>query len=133
MIRRQPTVADFMTPQPHTVRNDQSIAAARKRMAELGVRHLPVLHGGKLVGLVSERDLLLASGPGGVDPAHALVEDVAVERLHEVPPDALLRDVARTMAIERIGSAIVTRDGELLGVFTTVDACRALAHMLSET
>jgi len=52
------TVADYMTDQPVTVAPDDDLAVAARRMAELGVRHLPVVDGHQLVGVLSIRDLL---------------------------------------------------------------------------
>lgn len=53
-------VADYMTEQPVTVAPDDDLEVAARRMAELGVRHLPVVDGNRLVGVLSMRDLLLA-------------------------------------------------------------------------
>lgn len=52
------TVADYMTDRPVTVAPDDDLAVAARRMAELGVRHLPVVDGHRLVGVLSMRDLL---------------------------------------------------------------------------
>jgi CBS domain-containing protein len=51
-------VADYMTGKPVTVRPDEDVEVAARRMAELGVRHLPVVDGRRLVGVLSIRDLL---------------------------------------------------------------------------
>jgi CBS domain-containing protein len=67
-------VADYMTDRPVTVRPDEDVEVAARRMAELGVRHLPVVDGDQLVGVLSMRDLLapaatpasaVAPAPGG--------------------------------------------------------------------
>ncbi len=50
-------VADYMTDRPVTVRPDEDLEVAARRMATLGVRHLPVVDGGRLVGVLSMRDL----------------------------------------------------------------------------
>jgi acetoin utilization protein AcuB len=49
--------------------------------------------------------------------------------VYKVPPDAALRSVAREMAKRKLGSAIVTEGNRVQGVFTTVDALRALAEL----
>ncbi len=51
---------------------------------------------------------------------------------YTVSPDAPLRDVARTMAEQKFGSAVVVDGDEVTGVFTTTDALRALAAVLGE-
>jgi len=53
------TVADYMTDRPVTVAPDDDLALAAHRMGELGVRHLPVVEGHHLVGMLSMRDLLV--------------------------------------------------------------------------
>jgi CBS domain-containing protein len=54
-------VADYMTDRPVTVGSDEDVQVAARRMAELGVRHLPVVDGGRLVGVLSMRDLLASA------------------------------------------------------------------------
>jgi CBS domain-containing protein len=56
-------VADYMTDRPTTADPNEDVRAAARRMAELGVRHLPVVDGGHLVGVLSMRDLLIPAAP----------------------------------------------------------------------
>ena len=58
------TVADYMTPAPEVLRPDSELAEAAHTMLQLGVRHLPVVQNGRLVGVLSMRDVL---GAGEVD------------------------------------------------------------------
>jgi acetoin utilization protein AcuB len=53
------------------------------------------------------------------------------EDLYAVPPDAPLDEVVDTMAEKRYGSAIIVQNNRVVGVFTTVDACRALSELLN--
>jgi len=53
-------VVEYMTEQPVTVAPDDDLEVAARRMAELGVRHLPVVDGGRLVSVLSMRDLLMS-------------------------------------------------------------------------
>jgi CBS domain-containing protein len=59
-------VSDYMTPAPEVLRSDSELADAAKAMLTLGVRHLPVVQGGRLVGVLSMRDVL-GAGPAGPD------------------------------------------------------------------
>lgn len=120
------TVSEHMTPSPFTIGNDQPLARAHALMAEHKIRHLPVLHGGKLVGIVSMGDLHLLETLGKVDLAGATVDEAMTPEPYVVPPDARLRDVAAEMAKHKYGTAIVAREGKVVGIFTTVDALRAL-------
>ncbi|MEW5849565.1 MAG: CBS domain-containing protein [Myxococcota bacterium] len=123
------TVASFMTPNPVTIERDQPLSAASFLMRENGIRHLPVTDGEHVVGLVSERDLSLVLNFKDVDPEESPVEEAMTEAPYVVRPDTPLHEVARTMAENRFGSALVMDGDQLVGVFTTVDALRVLERM----
>jgi acetoin utilization protein AcuB len=130
MSRQNPRIEAVMTKSPHSIGVEQTLERARTVMTEHGVRHLPVLHGGKLVGVVTERDVHLVESLQGVNPKLVTVSDAMSEAVYCVPPDALLVDVAREMAEHKYGSTVVVNGGKVVGIFTTVDACRALAESL---
>ena len=115
----------------HSIGRAQTLATAQKRMHEFHVRHLPVLDGGRLLGIVSERDLAMVATFPGVDPETMSVDEAMTDDPYAVRPDTELAEVARTMAEKRIGAAVVMEDGQVLGIFTTVDACRVLAERLT--
>jgi acetoin utilization protein AcuB len=119
-----------MTANPHSVGADQPLAVAHKMMREHGIRHLPVLRGGELVGLVSQRDLYLVETLREVDPAVATVEEAMSQSTYAVAPKTPLAKVARVMAAKKYGCAVVMEDGDVVGIFTAVDALRALASLL---
>jgi CBS domain-containing protein len=60
------------------------------------------------------------------------VRDAYVEKACIVPASTPVSKVARLMADNRIGSAIVTKHDKLVGIFTVTDACRALAEVLND-
>jgi acetoin utilization protein AcuB len=125
-------VRTFMTPSPHTVGRQQSLRVARSLMREHHIRHLPVLDGGKLVGVLSERDLGVAEGLSAADPAAITVEEAMTAATYVVAPDAPLETVAAEMAELKLGSAVVMEAGHVVGVFTSVDALTALVTLLRE-
>jgi acetoin utilization protein AcuB len=121
------TVSAWMTLQPHTIGDDQSLLVARERMHHWQVRHLPVLHGGHLVGVLSERDVAMVESLQG-DLGRLRVEEAMTAEPWTTEPDAPLAQVAAAMAEQRIGTAVVVEGGDrVIGVFTTTDALRALA------
>jgi acetoin utilization protein AcuB len=124
-------VGKYMTAAPHTIGVEQSLAMARRLMSEHQVRHLPVLHGGDLVGVLSDREVeSLESLPGS---GQLTVEEAMVSDVYVTSAQAPLDTVAEEMARRRVGSAVVVADEErdkVLGVFTAVDALRALADAL---
>lgn len=123
-------VSQYMTPSPHTIGAEQSLSRAHELMRAHSIRHLPVLHGGKLVGIVTERDLHLVETLADVDDKSVPVEDAMMTVPYEVQPETPLDEVAQVMAEHKYGSAVVTKAGHVVGMLTTVDICRALADAL---
>jgi acetoin utilization protein AcuB len=99
-------------------------------MEDYGVRHLPVMDHGELVGMLSDRDMNLVQSLAPVPPDTITVEDAMTAEPYAVAPETLLQEVARRMADRRIGSAVVVDHGAVVGVFTTTDALNALADTL---
>ena len=125
------TIGGWMTEQVFTIGDDQSLLAARQRMHEHNIRHLPVLHGGHLVGVLSQRDIAMVESLPGVELEAVAVEEAMAEEPWTVESGASLSDVATVMAERRLGTAIVVAGPDsdrVLGVFTTTDALRALAQ-----
>ncbi len=123
------TVRDFMTPTPHSIGRDQPLSLAQERMRTYGVRHLPVLEGGKLAGILSQRDALFIETLRDVDPKQVPVEDAMSTDVYVVSPDTPLEQVAAEMAQNKYGCAVVAEGSRILGIFTTTDALRALVHV----
>jgi acetoin utilization protein AcuB len=130
MSKPIPPVRKYMTTTPHTVRPDMTLAEVHKIMRQHNIRHLPVLEGGALIGLVSERDLRLVEAFKDVDPEKVPVSDAMSTEVYTISPDSALDGVARTMAAKKYGSAVVMDNGKVVGVFTAVDGLEALAELL---
>lgn len=125
------TVGEVMTVCPHTIGSDQKLAKAHQIMRELGIRHLPVLRAGELVGVLSQRDLYFLETISGVDIDIDKVADAMTPDVFTTRPDEALRHVAREMANKKYGCAVVMdEDGRVLGIFTVTDALRQLADVL---
>jgi acetoin utilization protein AcuB len=124
-------VDDFMTRSVHTIGAQSPLTEAHRIMNEHAIRHLPVLEGGKLRGVVSMRDLHLIETLKGVEPKEVAVEEAMAQEAYTVPPGTPLLEVARTMAMHKYGSAVIARDGKVEGIFTTIDALKALEEILS--
>jgi acetoin utilization protein AcuB len=123
-------IEQYMSPNVHSVGREQTLAVAHDLMRTHRIRHLPVLHGGKLVGIVTVRDLHLVETLPDVDPEKVLVEDAMTEEVYAVAPSDDLREVAATMADRKLGCAVIMQGPKVVGVFTTIDALRALADAL---
>lgn len=129
-------VRDAMTFEPVTVPSSSSVLAARRLLTRHRVHHLPVVDAGRLVGVVSDRDLRLtdvrvrrALGELGSDLLSGRfrrVDDVMSSPVHTVTPDAPLGVAAALLRRHRIGVLPVVETGRLVGVLARSDALRVL-------
>ena len=127
-----PPVGAVMTSFPYSVRPQEPLREIERLMSKHQIRHMPVQEAGRVVGVVSERDLRLvkrASLRTGREEALKAC-DLAREDPYVVEFETPLDEVVKTMADRRIGSAIVIRDGTLAGIVSVVDVCRVLAGLL---
>ena len=131
MSKPIPTIQHHMTAAPHSVGSEQTISRAASMMSEFHIRHLPVLHGGRLLGILTDRDIKLIESFRDVDPTKITVAEAMTEEPYTVNPDTPLDEVVRTMASKKYGSAVVVQNHKVVGIFTTVDACSTLAELLS--
>jgi acetoin utilization protein AcuB len=128
-------VRDSMTREIVTLSPDETAATALALCQERRIRHLPVLKGGRLVGIVSDRDLR-SSTPALGDPARAaalqevLVEDVMAREVVSVHPDDPIEQAANTMREARIGCLPVLDGDELVGIVTASDVMDALVYLV---
>ena len=130
-MKSNTTISEVMTKEPHTVGAEQTVSFAKSLMNSHGIRHLPVLHGGQVYGIVSDRDLMLVEAVEGPKAATIPLKDVCLGEVFTVQPNTPLKDVAAAMAKDGLGSTVVTDGrGKVVGILTTVDVCRVLSSML---
>ncbi|MEO8900049.1 MAG: CBS domain-containing protein [Polyangiaceae bacterium] len=130
MSKPIPAIQKYMSTSPHTVGQEQTMVVAHRMMREHQIRHLPVLHGARIVGILSDRDLNLIEALRDVDPKVVTVEDAMTPNPYVVHPDTAVDEVVGTMAEKKYGCAVVVQHDKVVGIFTTVDACRAFAELL---
>jgi acetoin utilization protein AcuB len=131
MTKSIPHIKKYMTTDVQTIGDEQPMSVAHRLMREQHIRHLPVLHQGKLVGIVTDRDLHLVETLRDVDPTKVAVSEAMTPEPYVVTPDASLDEVVSTMAAKKYGSAVISDHGHVVGIFTTVDACSAFADQLT--
>lgn len=133
-MRHIPPIKAVMTPFPYSVDIDDSVSKAKEIMMHQQIRHLPVKAKDKLVGIITDRDIKLMLGPDFAYPPErrVIVRDVYIEHAYTVDLNEPLDNVLMHMAEHHIGSAIVTRNGKLAGLFTVTDACRCFAEHLRD-
>ena len=132
---RAETVQKIMMGSPVTLTPDDTLDLANNVISLGRIRHIPVVENGKLVGLLSERDLIGAAanrifGLNQKSKSALLktesVKSIMKKRLVTVTPDTPIRDAARLMADKKIGCVPVIRDGALVGLVTTTNVLRYL-------
>jgi acetoin utilization protein AcuB len=133
-------VRDRMTLNPITITPDVSVTDALRLMSEKKIRRLPVLDAEqRLVGIVSDRDLLLASPSPATSLAiweiHELLAKLTVEKMMTrevitVPEDTPLEEAARVMADSRIGGLPVMRGAAVVGIISESDLFKTLLQLL---
>lgn len=121
----------YMTHAPYVVQAKASLASARHLMSEIRAHHLPVLEeDGRLVGMLCDRDLLLLEARTDLDCEQTPVSSAMQIDVCGVSHDAPLDEVVRTMAKQKYGSAVVWNGPTVVGVFTAVEALRALGELI---
>jgi acetoin utilization protein AcuB len=123
-----PMISKFMTTTPHTVGTDIPLKKAIEMMREHRIRHLPVMRGGRLEGVLTDRDIKLAASFQGA--AEMRVDDVMSPDAFAVSPKAGINDVAAEMAERKYGCAVVVDNGKVVGIFTATDGMRVLADVV---
>lgn len=130
MSKPIPSISKYMTTTPRTVAGNITLAAAGRLMQEHDIRHLPVVDDGQLLGMITDRDIKYVESFAFVKPEDVPIRGAMTEKPYTVAPETPLDEVVSTMAEQKYGSAIVVQNGHVVGVFTTVDACRALSELL---
>lgn len=132
MSKAAPTIQKYMTCNPIVIQADETLLHSQNIMEDQGIRHLPVMDGELVFGILSDRDLKLAAGLLDMPLEKIKVEDICQTHLYTANPDAALDSVVSEMAEHHYGSAVIVQNSKLVGIFTTVDACRALADVLHQ-
>lgn len=123
-------MSDVMTSMPRCIEPHQPLDLASRWMDELKVRHLPVRESGKIVGVLSDRDVSLARSSKAINDkaAQQKVEDAMISSVLTVDMGQGLSSVAAKMFERHIGSAVVTdKTGAVVGIFTSSDALRVIS------
>jgi acetoin utilization protein AcuB len=122
-------VARWMTRSPVVVESNERLATVRRKMDQGNFHRVPVVDSGKLVGIVSDRDLREHVGS---------LEDVKVngamtEPVVSVAPTTMLEEAANLLVKHKIGGLPVVEQGKVVGIITATDLLRAFADVLGAT
>lgn len=127
-------VDEFTTPDPITADENMPVDDLRELMEENGIRHLPIVRGTAVVGVVSDRDVRLSAGLSAAEKFLVQASDIMAEDPLCVSSNTPLDEVAYAMSERKVGSVIVKNEaGELVGIFTATDALNALIEIVRES
>jgi CBS domain-containing membrane protein len=130
---KEGVVREIMMGSPVTLKPDDTLDLANDIISLGRIRHIPVVDGGKLIGIISERDLIGAAANRifGLKQKSksallksVLIKDVMRKRVVTMEPDTPIKDVAHMMAYKKIGCVPVIESGALVGLVTTTDVLR---------
>ena len=135
------SVAEIMTAQPYTLSPDDSLAAARKLMAEHHIRHIPIVSGeGLLVGVVTQRDVLAAADSSVLpeqasraqEERYVALSSIMTSPVQTVDEHASLRGTAMHLLKNRLGCLPVIRDEQLVGIITDSDFVAVAINLMEQ-
>ncbi len=132
------TVRDIMATEVTTLGRNDSLQLAKDIMTLGRVRHFPVIDDGKVVGVVSQRDLYKASLGAvmkyGEKAQRAFLEGIVIKEIMSDPPitiapHASVQEAARLMMEKKIGCLPVLEGAQLVGIVTETDMLKLVAEM----
>lgn len=123
-------VSDYMTPMPFTIESEESLVKARALMLEFNIRHLPVRSDYKIVGVLSLAGVEFMASHFPDSFSKKIVAEALVKNPYQVAPHTPLEQVSSHMAAHKIDCALIVQgNGALVGIFTEIDALRALTKI----
>jgi CBS domain-containing protein len=139
MVVPMTTVAEIMTREVKSLEASEPLLSAMQFLREHQVRHIPVLEGGALVGVLTDRDVKRAT-PSALDPSQRevwerIVKETPLSRVMTrdpvtATPATPFRDALQRFVDDRIGCLPVVDGGSLVGIVTARDLFRAMLKQL---
>jgi CBS domain-containing protein len=119
-------IKDVMTPNPRTVEPSAPIQEAARLMRDEDVGPIPIVEGGVVIGLLTDRDIVVRVIAEGNDPSTTRVADAASQDLITIDPDQTLDEALRLMAKHQVRRLpVCEEDGRLVGIVAQADVALA--------
>ncbi len=119
-----PQITEHMTSEVVTIEPSASVVDAAKRMIQKEKGPLPVVEGGRLVAMVTDRDIIARVVAEGRDPSSVTVDDIATKELVTASPDQDVDEARRLMAEHELDRILVTEGDKLVGIISEADIRR---------
>jgi CBS domain-containing protein len=119
------SIRDLMTSNPATAQPSSTVAEVAQIMAQEDVGPVPIVDGGRLVGLVTDRDLVIRVIAEGRDPSSTTIGEIASADLVTVQPDTNLSEALQLMAQNQVRRLPVVEGDQLVGIVAQADVARA--------
>jgi len=129
---KAPIVQKLMTRLPLEIEQIENVGNAKRLMELFGIRHVPVMSGLSVKGIVSQRDILNATIRLGRDIDDVPIEEICEQDVLTVGPLTPVDEVAQQMLKRGVGSALVVDGVYLVGIFTSTDALKAIANLFGK-
>lgn len=126
------TIDELMTSNPITLNGEDSIEDARAIMTEKDIRHIPVTDNNKLIGLVSQRDILKATLPGTTDGTTISLADIMIRDVSVIRKSDSVRQAAIFLQSHKYGCLPVVSDDQLVGIITDSDFISIAINLLEQ-
>ena len=135
---KENVVREIMMGSPVTLKPEDTLDLANDVISLGRIRHLPVVEDGRLVGLLSERDLMGAATTKlfGLKQRSksallktVMIKDVMKKKVVTVKPETTIKETARLMKEKKIGCVPVVDEGNLVGLVTTTDLLRYVEEL----
>lgn len=124
-----PSVSRYMSREPYSVSSTSSLARARQVMRDHEIRHLPVVDGDRILGVIGEGEVRVVEAVPGTD-----LERIEIARVMRPPTcvwgETPLDEVSRMMMEHKSDCVVVLGGHGVEGIFTATDALRALGELL---
>lgn len=136
---RRSRVRDYMTPDPQTLDSKNTLLDAVLMLRRLELRHIPILEGGRLVGILTDRDvgrvapsMLMELSPQDYNRVFedTPVAKVMTRNLLSTTPEAPLAEAVHLLYNHKVGCLPVLDGGRLVGIITVADMLRALHDLV---
>jgi CBS domain-containing protein len=126
-------ISQLMSTNPVWVMEHKFVSDAKRLLAEYQIKHLPVLDlNGVIRGILSDRDIKMHQAVSDDPDFHSKtkVSEIYIQHPYTVTGNTSASEVLEHMYTKRIGSVLVSSQGKLSGIFTSMDACRVLSGMI---